>query len=145
MKTSSTLLFLLAAALPLLAADKRPAPAPPQAVVDSTAKAKRASATADLKAIAAALLAYRDLAGQLPTVAQGLDALIAKPTKEPIPERWAQCMEKYPVDPWGFPYGYAVRQKDGKDQQILISKGPDRESGKDDIERIVAPEPAKKK
>ena len=109
-------------------------------------KAQLERVQADFKAISAALLTYRLNAGQFPTVAQGLTALIQKPKAPPVPEKWIQIAAKYPVDPWGFPYGYDVRSKDGKDRHFLISKGPDQDSDKDDIEfEVKAPEPAEKK
>jgi general secretion pathway protein G len=107
---------------------------------------KRELAQADFKAISAALLVYRTTAGQFPTEAQGLGALIKKPTTQPIPPRWLQLMEGHPKDPWGNNYGWAVRIKDGKEQHLLVSKGPDPASDKDDIEfEVKVPEPAKKK
>ena len=122
------------------------APAPeeiPAAVAEAAGKlAKQARVKADFMAISAALATYRLNAGHFPTTAQGLQALIEKPTKEPIPGRWRKIMEKHPVDPWGSPYGYLVRTKNGKVQHILTSKGPDPDAAEDDIERIIdLPEP----
>lgn len=117
----------------VVAPDKMPA-APGAAVKE---RAERARVKADFNAISSALLTYRLNAGMLPTTEQGLDALIKKPVKEPVPERWIKMISKHPVDPWGFPYGYLVRQKKGKDEHILISKGPDRNSADDDIEHVI--------
>lgn len=135
-----TLLFCPTAS----AAVQDPPPPPKKEDVEKQAKLQRVQA--DFKAISTALLAYRLNTGQFPTIAQGLTALITKPKEPPVPEKWVQIMTKYPVDPWGFPYGYEVRNKDGKDRYFLISKGPQRESDKDDIEsEVKPPEPAEKK
>ncbi len=88
-------------------------------------------------AISAPLATYRLNAGHFPTTAQGLQALLERPTKEPVPRNWVKIMAKHPVDPWGNPYGYLVREKDGKEQHVLISKGPDPEAKKDDIEHVI--------
>ena len=108
-------------------------------------RAKLTRAQADFKAISGALLFYRTNSGQFPTVAQGLQALIEKPTAKPVPEKWIKLMDKHPVDPWGFPYGYDVRNKDGKEQYFLVSKGPDKDSDKDDLEFEVKPPEAVEK
>ena len=104
------------------------APAPEK---DSPAKLARVEA--DLKAISAALQTYRIMTGRFPTTEQGLDALINKPSAEPVPGRWVKIMAKHPADPWGHPYGYLVREKDRKEQHVLMSKGPDPDAAGDDL------------
>lgn len=99
--------------------------------------AKQARVKAGFMAISAPLATYRLNAGHFPTTAQGLQALLERPTKEPVPRNWVKIMAKHPVDPWGNPYGYLVREKDGKEQHVLISKGPDPEAKKDDIEHVI--------
>ena len=119
----------------------------PAAVAEAAGElAKQARVKADFMAISAALATYRLNAGHFPTTAQGLQALIERPTKGPVPRNWVKIMAKHPVDPWGNPYGYLVREKEGKEQRLLISMGPDQDSAKDDIKRIIdlpEPEPAK--
>ena len=43
---------------------------------------------------------------RLPTASQGLQALVSKPTADPIPPNWKPYMDKLPNDPWGQPYVY---------------------------------------
>ena len=112
-------------------------PAATEAAVKAHAKHLRVKA--DFKAISSALLMYRINAGRFPTTEQGLDALINKPVKGPVPRQWVRMISKLPVDPWGFPYGYLVRKKGDKEQHLLISKGADRSSADDDIEHVIEP------
>jgi general secretion pathway protein G len=57
-----------------------------------------------------ALKVYRLDNGVYPTTEQGLNALIAKPTTEPIPPNWRQggYIERnaVPLDPWKREYKY---------------------------------------
>ena len=52
-------------------------------------------------------LAMYELTNKLPpSTAQGLKALVEKPTGEPVPSRWKQSVEKLEPDPWGAAYRY---------------------------------------
>jgi general secretion pathway protein G len=57
-----------------------------------------------------ALKLYRLDNGRYPTTDQGLHALIAKPSTEPVPSNWKQggYIERttVPTDPWGEPYKF---------------------------------------
>ena len=44
--------------------------------------------------------------GKYPTTEQGLQALVVRPTIEPLPIRWRQYIESIPLDPWGNAYIY---------------------------------------
>ncbi len=58
--------------------------------------------------IASALKLYELDNGMFPTTAQGLEALLVKPTSPPAPRNWnGPYLEKKPIDPWGEPYQYA--------------------------------------
>ncbi len=51
----------------------------------------------------------KELLGYNPkfSIEQGLEALLRKPTQEPIPKNWTgPYMVKEPIDPWGNPYKY---------------------------------------
>ena len=68
-----------------------------------------------------------------PTTEQGLQALVQRPTSDPVPEKWTQLMEEVLKDPWGKQYQYkqpAERSKKGYD---LYSLGPDGVDSEDDI------------
>ena len=49
---------------------------------------QNAKVKADLSAISQCLMAYENLIGFLPSTSQGLEALTAKPSVEPIPKHW---------------------------------------------------------
>ncbi len=64
---------------------------------------------ADIASIKSALKLYYLDNQRYPTTAQGLDALVIKPTLEPLPVSWKTggYLDKLPKDPWGKPYLYA--------------------------------------
>lgn len=55
--------------------------------------------------------------GFYPTTAQGISALVIKPTTQPIPKHWTQYLKKIPTDQWGHSYHY---ENPGKDNEIDI-------------------------
>jgi general secretion pathway protein G len=62
-----------------------------------------------------------------PTPAQGLQALVQKPTADPIPNNWRPYLDKLPNDPWGRPYQYL---NPGLKSEIdVLSFGADGQSG----------------
>jgi general secretion pathway protein G len=70
--------------------------------------ARRTKAIADMKGIEQALNLYRLDSGAYPTTEQGLDALVHRPEKPPLPHKWNPngYLERLPVDPFGNPYVY---------------------------------------
>jgi general secretion pathway protein G len=68
---------------------------------------------------------YKLNAGNFPTTAQGLKAMVEKPSSTPVPRRWVQVMSKIPLDPWDSPYGYRFPGKKRANEFEIISKGPD--------------------
>lgn len=99
-------------------------------------KAKIKIAKSDvLHNIPMALKLYELDNGMFPTTEQGLDALIERPTKEPIPPNWnGPYIERRSfLDPWGREYLYRCPGTHGLDYD-LYSLGP---SGKDDDTNIV--------
>jgi general secretion pathway protein G len=99
-------------------------------------QAKITVAEADINSnIGLALKLYRLDNGRYPTTAQGLKALLAKPSSTPVPKNWnGPYLETEPLDPWKTEYGYkcpGARNTDGYD---LYSFGPDGiEDSADDI------------
>jgi len=79
-------------------------------VVGRTDDARIAAAKQDIASIQQALKLYRLDNGAYPTTEQGLRALLAKPTIEPLPTNWKQggYLERssMPKDPWGNEYKY---------------------------------------
>ena len=86
---------------------------------------QRVRVMGDFRAIESALTIYESRCLRLPTSAQGLTALVNKPTVAPIPSNWGQQMRKVPLDPWGQEYGYVFPGKKNTDRFDLISAGPD--------------------
>jgi general secretion pathway protein G len=79
-------------------------------VVGRTDDARIAAAKQDIASIQQALKLYRLDNGAYPSTEQGLRALLAKPTIEPVPANWKQggYLERssVPKDPWGNEYKY---------------------------------------
>lgn len=88
----------------------------------------------DMQGINTALIQYKNLAGRYPTTDQGLEALVEKPTKPPVPKRYASSMKSVPLDPWGNPYVYKMPGSKDSSTYELISYGKDgKEGGGDDM------------
>lgn len=87
----------------------------------------------DFWSIGNALKTYLINGGRPPTTAQGLDALIKKPTQGPTPRRWVQVMKKLFPDPWQTPYRYTLLSSKAHEWRWeLRSAGADRTFGTGD-------------
>lgn len=77
-------------------------------VIDRPDQARAARAQSDIAAISSAVKFYRLDNIRYPTTEQGLQALVTRPTTEPLPKAWAAdgYLDRLPVDPWGQPYQY---------------------------------------
>jgi general secretion pathway protein G len=75
-------------------------------VLERADDARVTAAKTDVANLAQALKLYRLDNQRYPTSAQGLQALVAKPTIDPIPGNWKPYLDKLPNDPWGRPYQY---------------------------------------
>ena len=64
------------------------------------------TARADVASLMQALKLYKLDNHRYPSAEQGLDALVHKPSTEPVPPSWHPYLEKLPNDPWGHPYQY---------------------------------------
>ena len=66
------------------------------------------AAKTDIAQIKSALKLYYLDNQRYPTTAQGLDALVNKPSSEPLPTAWKTggYVDKLAKDPWGKPYQY---------------------------------------
>ena len=62
-----------------------------------------------LATLVQALKLYKLDNGRYPTTEQGLNALVQKPSTDPVPMNWkvGGYLDKLPQDPWGHPYQYA--------------------------------------
>ena len=94
---------------------------------------KLQEAKIEIDRLATALASYELDNGSLPTSAQGLDALVTKPTVNPIPKHWRKYWTKDLLDPWSKAYVYRVPgQRSGKDYD-LFSLGVNGTEDSDDI------------
>lgn len=75
-------------------------------VVGRTDDARAVAAKQDISAILQALKLYRVDNSRYPTATQGLEALVTRPTSEPVPSNWKSYLDRMPKDPWGKPYLY---------------------------------------
>jgi general secretion pathway protein G len=95
-------------------------------------KAKLQAAQSQIKTFQTALQMYKAAHAQLPTTAQGLEALCIEPSIPPIPKDYPAEgyleSRKLPNDPWGNPYVYLVPGRKGEPYEI-ISYGSDGEEG----------------
>jgi general secretion pathway protein G len=75
-------------------------------VLDRADDARATAAKTDVNNLMQALKLYKLDNQRYPTAAQGLQALLTKPTEGPIPTNWKHYLDKLPNDPWGRPYQY---------------------------------------
>lgn len=70
--------------------------------------ARVTAAKTDIAQIKSALKLYYLDNQRYPSTAQGLDALVIKPSAEPLPTAWKTggYVDKLPKDPWGKAYQY---------------------------------------
>lgn len=94
-------------------------------VIGRPDEARVAVAGADLRSVAASLEMYRLDNRAYPTTEQGLAALTARPTAQPVPLNWVAggYLPSMPVDPWGNPYIYRSPAENGAYE--LMSNGAD--------------------
>ena len=100
--------------------------------MDIPQKAKVEAARQQIASFSMALDHYYLDNGNYPTTEQGLQALIEKPTTDPIPQNYNpkgyMDKKKIPNDPWGNPYVYSCPGQHGNDYEIF-SYGADGKEG----------------
>ena len=71
-------------------------------------EARVVAARADIAAIVQALKLYRLDNINYPATEQGLQALVVRPTTQPVPANWKTggYLDRVPKDPWGHDYQY---------------------------------------
>lgn len=97
-------------------------------------RADKQKAVSDIIALENAMDMYKLDNHRYPTTAQGLSALVEKPTTNPIPANYNSegYIKRLPTDPWGNEY--VLISPGNKGQYDLIAIGPDNEPGTaDDI------------
>jgi general secretion pathway protein G len=75
-------------------------------VLDRADDARVTAAKTDIANLTQALKLYKLDNQRYPSVDQGLQALVAKPTIGSVPSAWRPYLDKLPQDPWGKPYQY---------------------------------------
>lgn len=85
-------------------------------VLDRADGARTQKVFADFKSIETALKTYRLDNFMYPTSEQGLDALVSKPSLDPMPKRYPAngYLDSLPKDPWGNPYLYLSPGENGE-------------------------------
>ena len=75
-------------------------------VLDRADDARSTAARTDVNNLMQALKLYKLDNQRYPSGEQGLNALVARPSTQPVPPNWKPYLEKLPNDPWGRPYQY---------------------------------------
>ena len=75
-------------------------------VLERADDARLTAARTDIGNLMQALKLYKLDNLRYPSSAQGLQALVARPTTEPVPSNWKPYLDKLPNDPWGHAYQY---------------------------------------
>lgn len=89
---------------------------------------------ADFSTIATVLKLYRLDNYNYPSSEQGLEALVEKPTIDPIPTNWKKSgyLDDLPLDPWGRPYLYLSPAEFGDGDFDIYTLGADGVTGGED-------------
>lgn len=75
-------------------------------VLDRADDARVTAAKTDVSNLVQALKLYKLDNQRYPSAEQGLQALLTKPTVDPVPVNWKPYLDQLPKDPWGRPYQY---------------------------------------
>ena len=89
--------------------------------------ARVTAARTDVGNLMQALKLYKLDNQRFPTGEQGLQALVARPSIEPVPGNWKSYLDKLPADPWGRPYLFLNPGLKG--EVDVMSFGADGQSG----------------
>ena len=105
-------------------------------LVGRSEDARRSAAMADIKSMSTALGAYEVDNGKYPNTAQGLAALLVKPSGAPEPKNWKgpylANITDVPKDPWGNEYQYICPGSKHPSGFDLFSWGGDGQAGTED-------------
>lgn len=89
--------------------------------------ARVTAARTDVGNLMQALKLYKLDNMRFPSTEQGLQALVSKPSTEPVPQNWKPYLDKLPQDPWGHAYVYLNPGLKG--EVDVMSYGADGQSG----------------
>ncbi len=95
-------------------------------------KADQQKVVTDISTLESAMEMYKLNSSRYPTTDQGLDALVSKPSIDPMPRNYPQggYIRRLPNDPWGNPYLLLSPGENGAVD--IFSIGLDGEEGTDD-------------
>ena len=96
-------------------------------VLDRADDARSTAAKTDVNNLMQALKLYKLDNQRYPSAEQGLQALMVKPTTNPLPPNWKSYLDKLPNDPWGRPYQYL--NPGIKSEIDVLSFGADGQAG----------------
>lgn len=96
--------------------------------------AKITSAESNISSLVTNVDGYRIIGKRYPSEAQGLEALVKRPTTSPKPKRWTQTLdsEEALFDPWDTKYQYKYPGSKDPSKPEIISAGPDKVFGTED-------------
>jgi general secretion pathway protein G len=104
-------------------------------------QSQRAAAKNQIKEFETGLGMYLLKCHTYPTQDQGLEALVKKPSVEPVPANWTSPFLnklEIPKDPWDNPYEYTVPGPEGLPYGIRSFGADGKEGGEGDNEDIVS-------
>jgi len=102
-------------------------------MVNVLGDAEEGKVKADIQTFHASLIRYKTKGGIYPTSAQGLKALVTKPTDGPQPRSWKPLlMEPALTDPWANPYQYRYPGQKNPETYDIFSMGIDGKAGTPD-------------
>ncbi len=96
-------------------------------VLDRADDARVTAAKTDVSNLMQALKLYKLDNQRYPSAEQGLQALLTKPTVDPMPVNWKPYLDQLPKDPWGRPYQYL--SPGIKSEVDVMSFGADGQTG----------------
>lgn len=98
-------------------------------LMDRPDEARKVAAKQDIATLVQALKLYRLDNMRYPTTEQTLQALVVKPTLNPVPQNWKAggYLDRLPKDPWGHPYLYLSPGRNGEID--VLSLGGDGQPG----------------
>lgn len=101
----------------------------------NVSKSEVTTAKAQIEAFSRALESYRLDTGNFPDTAQGLNALVVRPSESP---KWngPYLQKEVPLDPWGKPYVYK-RPGTGQRDFDILSYGRDGAPGGTDADADI--------
>jgi general secretion pathway protein G len=87
-----------------------------------------------IRTIESGLTSYRTVNGRYPTQAQGIEALVTRPSTDPQPKRWSPLLKADGIiDAWDNKIQYRNPGKKNPNGYDVFSMGPDRVESADDI------------